>query len=309
LPRPFTYGERLIGQPITESLSHAITVVFMSRPSLRLQLPTLTHDPFATDPSDWTALAGSPPAFVTGIKNFSGSSTALENPAGQRSDAFTFDLMPIDPAKNYQLELSARQSIGTNATAYFAVAWYNEGGRLIESGSPAPAGTGNLIGWGSGTYSYFGLIGQTAPTSWTTYRKSFGLAETAAIPSQAKFVRVGALLNYNETPAATIQLTNVRLWQKSESEMMADGAFPNDERLLVVAPSSQMPWTYASQAGQASTHWPAQEAAADLAGGPELAAAARAAGGTPVDPDGAIFFVGQNGSQPTEPVLQEGTKR
>jgi hypothetical protein len=133
------------------------------------------------------------------------------------------------------------------------------------------------------------LAGDTAPTTWTTYRKSFGFSEATAIPSNAKFVRVGALLNYNTTPAATVQLTNVRLWQKTETEMVVDGVFSNDEHLFIIAPPCQMLWTYASQAAQASRHWPAQEVAADLSGGAELAAAARAAGAKPVDRDTTTF--------------------
>ena len=160
---------------------------------------------------------------------------------------------------------------------------------MLESHIPAPAGAGRPVGWANGTYSYFGLIGETAPTIWTTYRKSFGLGEAAAIPANAKYVRVGALLNYNTTPAATIQLTNVRLWRKSETEILADGVFSSDERLLIIAPPTRMEWTYASQAGRASHHWPANEVAADLAGGVELAAAAHALGGTPVDRDNTTF--------------------
>lgn len=72
-------------------------------------------------------------------------------------------------------------------------------------------------------------------------------------------------------------------------EMVANGAFPSDERLLIVAPFGQMVWTCSSQAAQASHHWHAQQVAVDLAGGAELVAAAREAGGIHVGTDGAIF--------------------
>jgi len=288
-PRDFPYPDRYIGQSAAGPLNAAIAIALSSRLTIDSIHPSLIPDPLTTDHSAWTALGGSPPQFVIGIKDFRASSTALQNPAGQISEAFTSDLIPVDLAKGYQLELSIRQCIGVKATVYLAIAWYNEEGRLLESHIPAPAGAGRPVGWANGTYSYFGLIGETAPTIWTTYRKSFGLGEAAAIPANAKYVRVGALLNYNTTPAATIQLTNVRLWRKSETEILADGVFSSDERLLIIAPPTRMEWTYASQAGRASHHWPANEVAADLAGGVELAAAAHALGGTPVDRDNTTF--------------------
>jgi hypothetical protein len=292
------YAYRRIGQSIVEPLNGAIAIALSSRPTIASKYPTLTHDPLAADPSAWTALGGPPPEFVTGIKDFRASSTALQNPPGRRSDVFISDPIPVDPTQNYWIEVSARQSVGTNAIAYLAVVWYSEGSRLLVSNIPAPAGAGNPAGWGGGTYSYFGLIGETAPTIWTTYRKSFGLGEEAAIPTNAKFIRVGALLNYNETPAATIQLTNVRLWRKSKTDIMADGAFSIDERLVIIAPASQMLRTYASQAGQASTHWPANQVATDLSGGAELAAAARAAGGSPSGSGSMIFDLKENAGTP-----------
>jgi hypothetical protein len=297
--RDFPDPDRYIGQSATGPLNTAIAIALSGRPTIDSKNPTLTHDPFATDHSAWTALGGSQPQFVVGIKDFRASSTALQNPAGRNSNVFTSEQISIDPLKSYQLELSVRQRIGTNARAYLAIAWYNEAGRLLESQIPQPAGAGSPAGWGRGTYSYFGLIDETAPTKWTIYRKSFGSDEPAAIPANARFVRVGALLNCNATPGATIQLTNVRLWKKSETAMMADGVFSSDEHHLIVVLPSQMLSTYASQAGQASHHWPAHEAAADLAGGVELAAAAHAIGATPVNRDNTTFELFEITDSPT----------
>lgn len=108
-------------------------------------------------------------------------------------------------------------------------------------------GAGRPVGWANGAYSNFGLIGEPSPT---TYRKSLGFGKAAAVPSNAKSVRVGALLNYNTTPAATIQLTNVRLWRKTETEMMADGVFFSNEHLFVIAPLLRMEWTHAPKPGE-----------------------------------------------------------
>ena len=50
-----------------------------------------------------------------------------------------------------------------------------------------------------------------------------------------------------------------------------------------------MVWTYASQAGRASHHWPANEVVTNLAGAKELLAAAHLAGAKPMDLDGIVF--------------------
>jgi hypothetical protein len=297
-PCRFPYSERLIGHPASESSNNAVAIVLSSRPTLALQRLTMTHDPLAKDPLAWITLAGSPPEFVTGIENLRASTTALQNPPGQPCETLTSDLIPINLSQNYQIEFSARQCFSSNATAYLAVAWYEERGRLLESYIPAPTGAGSPVGWTNGTYSYFGLVGTLAPATWTTYRKSFGLGEVAAIPPHAKFVRVGALLNYNATPVATIQVTNVRLWRKQETRMLADGAFSCDERIFIAAPLGGIVWTYASQAGQASHHWSANEVATDLAGGVELTIAARAAGGTPIEQESSVFEFEKKASAP-----------
>jgi hypothetical protein len=288
-PQNFPYVPRNIGQSVTTPLDSAVVIALPSRPSSNLDGSTLTHDPLATDPSAWTTLRGSPPEFVGGITEFRASSTALQNSPGQYSGVFTSELIPIDPAKDYRVELSARQNTGTSADAYLSIAWYDQRGDFLDSYTPAPVGAGNPAGWVNGIYSYFGLIGEIAPSTWTTYRRSFGPNEAAVIPSRAKFVRVGALLNTKATPDARIQLTNIRLWQKQDTRKLADGVFPSDERLVVVAPSSQMQWTYASQTAQMSKHWPAHEVATDLSGGAELAAPTRALGSKLVDSDKVIF--------------------
>jgi hypothetical protein len=287
--REFSYSKRSIGQSIAQPLHSAIAIALSTRLTSDADRSFLIHDPLASDPSAWTALGGSPPEFVTGIKDFRASSTALQNPAGGYIEVFTSELIPIDPAREYRVEWSVRQPKATSAMAYLAIAWYDDRGRWLVSNVPSPEGGGNPVGWVNGIYSYFGLVGFAAPTVWTTYRTSFGPDQAASIPCHARFARVGAQLNYNRAPGATIQMTNIRLWQTSKSEMIENGVFPRGGYLLVVAPLSRIIWTYASQAGRASHHWPANEVAADLAGGVELAAAARALGGTPVDRDNTMF--------------------
>jgi hypothetical protein len=289
LPCRFPYCDRTIGQPLAGSAGNAVAVILSNRPTFHPERPTLNPDPSAAEPRAWTTIDGSPPEFVGGMTDFRASPTALQNPRGRRSDVFSSKAIPIDPTQRYVIEMSAIQRSGTGATAYLGVAWYDAAGRLLVSNLPAPAGAGNPSGWANGIRSYFGLVGQAVPGAWTTYRSSFGPGEAATLPPEARYIRVGALLNYDTAPDEIVQVTNIRLWRKSEAEPVADGAFPFDERLLVFAPSGRMLWTSASLAGQLSTHWPRQEAAADLTAGEELAAAVLTAGGRAVDPDGTLF--------------------
>jgi hypothetical protein len=221
------------------------------------------------------------------------SSTALQNPAGKSTEVFTSYLVPIDPRYAYQVEMSAKQYDSSNGVAYLAIAWYSENGHLLASNLPQPEGAGMPRGWNNGTCSYFGLVAAEAPSTWTTYRISFGRNEDAAIPSNAKFVRVGALLNYNSSPGATIQLTNIRLWRKSTLEFVADGTFPDDTPRLVIIPPSRMLYSYASQAEQASHHWPAQRMESDFAGNIEIAIAASAAEKSSVEYGSFIILKGR----------------
>jgi len=288
-PKAFHYFERSIGQSVAEPLKNAIAIALSGRPSSNLDCQTLTHDPLAGDPSAWATLRGSAPEFVTGINDFPAGSTALQNRAGAESEVFTCDLIHINREERYQLELSVRQYIGTRGISYLALAWYDERSRLLESYLPSPEGAGQPVGWVNGTFSYFGLRGETAPRVWTTYRVSFGPNEMAEIPRNAKFIRVGALLNYNAISDTTIQLTNVRLWKKLQTDLIADGVFASDEHLFVISPASWMRWTYVSHAAQASHHWFPQEVATGLAGDAELAAAALTVGCTTVSADNLIF--------------------
>lgn len=280
-PKLFPLRERMIGQPVAKSLHLATTILASSQPMTDGE--TLNRDPRAADRSAWLAVSGPAPEFVRGITSFRASATALRNPAGQTSDVFTSESIPIDQAKSYYLELSVRQAPDTKATAYLAVAWYGDNDHLLNSHVPQPNGAGDPHGWANGVYSYFGLVGTAAPSKWTTYRTSFGPGEAAVIPTNAKFIRVGALLNFNAAPQAAIELTNIRLWQKTEPALLANGEFPQDIRFFTVIPPWRFLFTPLSQAGQTSGHWPAQQVASDFSGGSELQSAKRSVADIAID--------------------------
>lgn len=288
-PVQFSFRERPIGQPMAESINRTAADILSWKATTANVWPTLTRDPLAVDPSAWISVGGSAPEFIRGIADFHASSTALHNPPGRLSEVLTSDTIFLDPTKAFCVELSLKQSTRTRANAYPAIAWYDAEGRLLIANAPLPMGAGNPTGWANGTYSYFGLIAAVAPTTWTTYRASFGLHGVAAVPSNAKSFRVGALLNYNATPDAVIQITNIRVWEKADSETVADGTFPQDASYFIVVPTGRILSSPSSQAGQLSRHWPAQQVPSDLAGGIELMTDALLAGAVSVDPDNMLF--------------------
>lgn len=295
-PAQFPLQGRNIRQPVVPSLSHAIAQIRSSGLLSSSDRVPLNSDPFAADPSAWVSMSGPTPEFITNIRHFPISSTALQNPSGQSSQVFTSAVIPVDPAKTYGLELSLQQPSGTQATAYLAVGWYNATGDLLVSNLAQPTGAGAPIGWVNGSFSYFGLIANLVPAKWTTYRKLFGPGTETAIPSNARSVRIGALLNYNVTLHAVIQMTNVRFWQESGSDHIADGTFPYSPHSYVVTPSPTMLFTPGSQAGQTTRHWPAQQLATQFGGSPELLATALSANAMPVIP--AELHLKRGASQP-----------
>ena len=270
---------RKIGQPVTNSIFTALD--FLNADRLSFKNPVEQHaeanhqlkrslslgcnmvpNGATTNMSDWIYLAGSAPRYVVSKTNGTGSAIVLENSPGESSQVFIKELMPIQSSRSYRLEMMVRQIRDTAATVYLAVAWYNRDGRLLEANIARPQGADNPRGWINGTYSYFGLVSQFPPLVWSTYGISFGLFEAASIPLDARYVRVGALLNNNVTPMAVCQLTDVRLFEKPTPEF--DLALPD----------ATSTYSSTSQAGQLSTHWPPQQALVDRGGTREIQAGA-----------------------------------
>jgi hypothetical protein len=276
-PTHFSYVDRRsrIGEPITQSLTHAVATVFSSGDFSNRA--SLTTDPFATGISHWYSSYGIAPELVTNVSDLKGITSALQSRRGQRADVFTSELIPIEPRQIYRAQLTIIRRSGKDAIAYLALAWYDEERRLLESNVPSPAGAGNPSGWINGTYSYFGPIDGNIPARWTTYRRTFGGGKTAVIPVNAKYMRIGALLNYGYSPDGIVQLTNVKIWREKKPQPSIDVALATGERLLVVAPKACTVWTFSSQAALASAHWPANQVASDLGGGVQLKAAAHVA--------------------------------
>jgi hypothetical protein len=186
----------------------------------------LNADPNAMDSSAWNALSGtSQPQFVSGLTDIpSGGSTAMQNATGSSSFAFCSELIPVDQAKNYRAQVVLKRQAGSGDATYCAIAWYDAAGTFLASNQSQPTGAGNPAGWSNGTFSYFGLTGGSAPTTWTPYTTSFGPAEVAKIPSNAKFMRIGALLNNTGVGGVQIRATGIRLAEKAAADLIVDGS-------------------------------------------------------------------------------------
>ena len=122
---------------------------------------------------------------------------------------------PIDPTRNYQLRITARQVSGTS-TCYLGVDFFDASGNSIVAGPVAS-------GWpGAGSFFYFGLIASQPPASYTQYTISFGPNETAKIPSNAKYVRVIILGNY--TGSGVQRFSAIKITEKAAADLIVDGA-------------------------------------------------------------------------------------
>jgi hypothetical protein len=254
---------RIIGGNIVNSFSSAIEAVGLTgqttthQSDLEANTITATSDvASASNLDDWTSLIGSEPVVAQSTLG-DADVPVLQNKPGDDIFAFSRKLIRIDESKNYLLSISIRQPTSTNATAYLAVAWYDNKGLLLPAHAPQPEGAGAPNGWNNGTYSYFGITGQQVPSRWTTYTISFGIADVASIPSNAVYFRVGALLNYTKRGSSVIQIARVNLQRRPRGEIL----------LLLTKERGYSPY---SQAGTLSRHWPSTQVSIDRSGTSEL---------------------------------------
>lgn len=126
---------------------------------------------------------------------------------------------PLDSTQSYRVRTWAKQVSGTSSM-YLAVAFYDAAGTLI-SGSSSPSG------WADhGDYHYYGLVGVSAPGTWTEYSASFGADEVKGIPAGAKFASLGLISNFS---AAGTQLVSGMICHlKTRGEMVVKGSLTAD---------------------------------------------------------------------------------
>jgi hypothetical protein len=168
-------------------------------------------------------------------------------------------LIPLSRGKRYRLTSRLRREGNLEAVSYVAVAWFNAQGELLKSNVAAPEGAGEPLGWSNGTYSYYNFPTPGAPSREASYSLAFGIGESAEIPREAKYLRVGALLNYRATAGGKVTLLDVSLVEDAPPA-----------RLLMEVPDFSLQTTPRSLSAVLSAHWPPNHVSAAQAAAREL---------------------------------------
>jgi hypothetical protein len=201
----------------------------------------------------WVDLARPP-----GESNPARGHAPLGNDPGQVGEFFAADFIPVARDRRYRT-FSVIHQTGASTGNYLAVAWYDGQQRLLASNVPAPVGAGYPPGWANGTYSYYGLVGQPAPSRPARYSISFGLGEQAAIPAEARYLRIGVLLNYQSVPGVRVELSAAGLAE-----------IPPHARVGMHVPRPQSLTSPTSFTGLLSRHWSPQFVPVTFTGSREL---------------------------------------
>jgi hypothetical protein len=268
-PRAFQFRDRPIWDVPADSLRESIGMLEVSQPPDRREEALLMVDTTAAGATAWKDRGETAHTMVKFDDRFA-PAAVVQNHRGKSAEVFHLPPVAIDPNQAFRIEANVRQIDGPSAGCLFAVAWLDAQGQLLESNVAAPAGAGNPDGWLNGTYSYFGPMGKPTPRGWTLYRKSFGPGKGAHIPAEARYVRLGVLLNPQSIQGAVLQVAGIRMWNARDIASKDDGAFQVLRDPFVLLPVYQTYWSSASQAAQFSGHWSPQLVAFSLSGGREL---------------------------------------
>jgi hypothetical protein len=184
----------------------------------------LNADPACEDLNSWQNFGFNAPAQSTTTEPPVGTTALINTSNGtneHRSRVATKEYIPIDSTKNYRLEIWARR-IGTGAgTGSLGILWYDKDKNLLTT---VPTGWVN-----TSTYSTFGITGQVFPDAWTRYSIGFGPSETAVMPTAVKFVRILALLNESNTSGTVHAITNIRLMEKAQADLIVNGTITSSK--------------------------------------------------------------------------------
>lgn len=158
----------------------------------------LNDDPVTRDASAWEWITGTPGAVIADASQPFGGSSLIGPATPTNSTVMHKRLIPIDVTNTYRLRVNAAKSGDSDRRMYLFVAFYNASGALLDA-------TSNPAGWPfGGTYHYFGLVNQVPPsTAYTEYEVRFGVGETRGIPATARYLRIGALVHYQEAGGGT----------------------------------------------------------------------------------------------------------
>jgi predicted phage tail protein len=167
---------------------------------------TINADPTISDTALWFTNGPT----VTTDADFAGGRAWVASVTG--SAAFS-EWVPIDPAQVYRASVALKRMSGS-ASAYTAV--------QFADATQTPIAAASAVGWTStGDYVYFGLVGGVPPTTKTAYTVTFGEGQTAQIPSNARYMRLGGYVNLGGT--GTNRMGDVNLRSVIPAELIVDG--------------------------------------------------------------------------------------
>lgn len=215
---------KLANNAVTEGklLDGAVTVNKIAAGSVtanKLVLLPTTGSLLNADPEMKDATAWVPPTGNAAITTNANTTDFVGGRAwtASVSSMVATESISIDPTKNYKMSIDARRLTGGDKLVYL-LAWFIDGNGSTISGTSSPSG------WPSaGSYHYFGLINQIPPFDRTTYTILFGPNQTAKIPADARYVRIGALLGRDGTNGFSYA-GSFKLQEMTNAELIVDGA-------------------------------------------------------------------------------------
>lgn len=131
----------------------------------------------------------------------------------------------LDPTKDYEVRCWARSE---NLNQVFLMVRFFD-----ASGNPI-VGTDQPAGWPStGSWHYYGLFSQPAPTVWTEYAFKFGPGQSAKTPTGAVSCQIGVITNYQAATPGPQLFTGMQLREVFAPSLDVTSAPPlNVGRLL-----------------------------------------------------------------------------
>lgn len=185
----------------------------------------LNPDSFFTDQAIWndatghgaTATIGRYPQVVTVPDGYSGGAV-LRN-TGYTWPLYDNQKFPIDPNKQYLIEIAARFVSGTARPFYGCWRFFDENGAYIASVS----GTG----WPSqdGAIGYYAPAGPVLTTEWQRWTYAIGASNAMKIPAAARFMSVQFVANYSTTDTdSVVEVGLLRVSAMVAGELIVDGA-------------------------------------------------------------------------------------
>lgn len=179
-------------------VSHAMSIT----PDPGVENPDAWVLGYGTMPSRYAAPAGSSYKFGAYLWNATASAHIWTKP------------VPVDQTRAYRaIAYALRDAVGDTAAMSLFVRFTDATGAVVYSAG----GTWDA----EGSYNYFGLTNDSPPTTTTMYEVAFGAGQVAQIPSNARFMSIGALMNESGTGGTYFA---GRIQQLQETDLIAADA-------------------------------------------------------------------------------------